>query len=860
MIDRRSFLTLPAALPLFSQQSGGLAPIPEPHFPNRLCQFVWRNWELANVDRLAEVAGTTPQNILELGAQLGLPPKPKLSDDQLRRIYITVIRQNWHVLPTNQLTKLLGWNDERLTFTLKEDDFLDVKVGRDKPHCEPIRYEKPTAEEAQAIAKVRQTVQQVFGKAILKPGEAPFQFVSDLSNSTYRPQRTAVASRPAAGDVDLTAGWVIEADAPLKEVAQRFSRYLRQAFSANVPVASTGARKISLRLAKLDFGREGSRTVVTDKSIAIEAADLPGMMQGIYALQDQMEQREAPFVSKGERKQHSVWAPRYLYSYFALYGDPLMEPEADPFPDAYLEKLARCGISGVWLQGVLNTLAPSKSFPEFGQGWETRLKNLNALVERAAQSGVKVYMYLNEPRAMTDAFFKKYPDIRGSHHAGLWAMCTSQPVVREWIADTLAHIFRQVPDLGGVFTISMSENHTNCFSHGGGWGVKAPNAGDCPRCSKRDSWDALAELLTTMRDGVRRQSATADIIHWDWGWPDDMTDRLLPKLPKDIRFQSISEWSKPVERGGVKTAVGEYSISVVGPGPRATRNWDIAKKAGISTNAKVQFNNTWEISAVPYIPVPDLILQHCEGLRKAGVSGLQVSWTCGGYPSPNLSVAKSFFFEPSEADHRKTLERAALQRYGKASVDSALAAWSKFSEAFQEFPYGVAIYVIPTQHGPANQLRLNPTGYRPSMMLFPHDGVKSWCGKYPPEVVQSQFTKCAAGFQTGIEALEKAVTASSPAKRRNANIDLAIAKTCYNHFQSTANQVEFYILRDAGATNKTRMRAIVEDEIRLARAQYEIARNVSLIGYEASNHYYYRPLDLVEKVLNCRQILEQLKA
>ena len=27
------------------------------------------------------------------------------------------------------------------------------------------------------------------------------------------------------------------------------------------------------------------------------------------------------------------------------------------------------------------------------------------------------------------------------------------------------------------------------------------------------------------------------------------------------------------------------------------------------------------------------------------------------------------------------------------------------------------------------------------------------------------------------------------------------------------------------------------------------------MGFEASNHYYYVPLDLVEKMLNCRDLL-----
>jgi len=75
------------------------APIEESHFPNRLYQFIWRNWELVNLDRMALVARTTPAKLGEIGRSLGLPEKPRLSPDQLQRIYITAIRQNWHLLP-----------------------------------------------------------------------------------------------------------------------------------------------------------------------------------------------------------------------------------------------------------------------------------------------------------------------------------------------------------------------------------------------------------------------------------------------------------------------------------------------------------------------------------------------------------------------------------------------------------------------------------------------------------------------------------------------------------------------------------------------------------------------------------------
>ena len=54
------------------------------------------------------------------------------------------------------------------------------------------------------------------------------------------------------------------------------------------------------------------------------------------------------------------------------------------------------------------------------------------------------------------------------------------------------------------------------------------------------------------------------------------------------------------------------------------------------------------------------------------------------------------------------------------------------------------------------------------------------------------------------------------------------------------------------------MRAIAAQEIELARRQFEFARRNSVIAYEASNHYYYTPLDLVEKTLQCRYVIRQL--
>ena len=331
---------------------------------------------------------------------------------------------------------------------------------------------------------------------------------------------------------------------------------------------------------------------------------------------------------------------------------------------------------------------------------------------------------------------------------------------------------------------------------------------------------------------------------------------------------SVSEWAEPTDRGGFPTTVGEYSISVVGPGPRAVQNWDLAKKRGLRALAKVQWSSTWEISAVPYIPVPNLIAKHCEHLTQADIQGFLTSWTVGGYPSPNCEVAKEYYFS-NPPDSGRVLHDLAARRYGSQAAPHILAAWQAFSNAFVEYPMegGSLVYHIPTQHGPSNLLRLHPTGYQATMMLFPYDDYTKWVGRYPVRTVQKQFEKMAQLWKPGLDHFRQALPLVEEHKKKVAQSDFGIAETCYLHFQSVANQISFYLLRydwkqvepPMRPMIAARMAKLVQAEAEIAKRQFPIARQDSTIGYEASNHYYYRPLDLMEKILNCHQIIDDLQ-
>ena len=150
-----------------------------------------------------------------------------------------------------------------------------------------------------------------------------------------------------------------------RRIAERLAEYLRVAMGAT---ARHCEGKIGAPRSRIGRRREEGFSVEVDSSrVVVTGTNVAGLLQGVYWLQDRMESDGGPFLPKGRTNRTALLSPRYLYSFFALYGDPLLEADIDPFPEGYLERLGRSGIGGIWMQAVLSTLAPSKVFPEFGQ-------------------------------------------------------------------------------------------------------------------------------------------------------------------------------------------------------------------------------------------------------------------------------------------------------------------------------------------------------------------------------------------------------------------------------------------------------------------------------------------------------------
>ncbi len=574
-----------------------------------------------------------------------------------------------------------------------------------------------------------------------------------------------------------------------------------------------------------------------------------------------------PLPTPGTDRYHGArsFSPRYICSCLNVYGDPLMDAEIAMYPEGLLERYAEVGVDGVWLYGVLRELAPGgRAFPEFGEGWQRRQANLRTLVARAKRHGIGVYLYINEPRAIEGSqaaeFFKNRPELRGVGDG----LCTSQPAVRQWMSDALAHLFKNVPGLAGVLTITASENQTNCA-----WCGKTIMGG-CPRCKNRDIPDIIAEVNATIEAGVHRGNPQAKVFVWDWGWRNAQWDckAIISRLPKSVYLLSISEFDQPIHRGGIAVKVNEYSLSVVGPGPTTLEEWAWAKRLGLKTAAKVQVNTSWELGSLPYLPVMDLVAEHCHRLASAGVDGMMLSWTLGGYPSPNLEIADRLSRKPTPTA-AEALDAVAGRHFGPEGAPYARKAWTAFSRAFSEYPFDqMLIYSSPVQLGPANLLYPKRTGWHATMTGMPYDDLDLWRGPYPAPVLAAQMEKMAAGWKEGLAPLQTAVERTPARRRADAEAELIFARAARLYFQSVANQTRFVLTRDALAKSQPALapderrqrleeiRRIVRDELAIAREMFTLANRNSCVGFETASQYFYLPLDLVEKVVSCRQILD----
>jgi hypothetical protein len=835
------------------------------YFPSRLHATIFRNWDIVPHDRLAAVLGTDLKTIRKTGKALRLESLSPLTPEMIHRNVEMVLRRNWPLLPRAQIEALLGFTPKELDQFLGKEVFLRALLAGQPGGLTALRFEAPDNNVRARVDWFGAHVRKHLAAVASGSQEPRLTFISELCQA-HDAGDFIPGTKPRADDADLRAAWTLElpkgAGMILETAAQDFLDYCKSIQHAKkINIASSARARTKTFCLAINPSwpdTEKYSLEISPTSIALRSGTEHGLARGLLEVERRMGERGGPFLAPCCETNHPAFSPRFVSSYFSLLTDVLGQELIDPFPDGYLNRLAHQDADGVWVYTLLEDLAPSPVFDGMGAGSELRIKRLRDLVNRAKKFGLKVYIYLNEPRAQFLPFFDKYPSVKGQIEGNTAALCTSTELVQKHLRGSFERLFRDVPGLGGVFVITASENLANCYSHG--YGAKTT----CPRCSKRTPAEVIVESIRCMTEGVWAADPKAKFIVWDWSWHavlgENSANEIIQQLPKGVSLMADFERGTGIERGGVRMNVEEYAISVIGPSPRAQLRSQQAKQLGLDFAAKIQLSTTWECGTVPFIPVPNLLARKAIAMREAGVSQSMQTWTIGSYPSPNSEAFALTQWNP-QISEQECLRRVAAKRYGAAAVEDAVRGWSKLSSAFfEEYPYSTSPYAGPLQHGPSLPLyrRDIPPPYGNGSLFNCKDDWQRWTSPYSPELMMKLLRHLCERWDDGVRNLQMAAQHAPLARRRMAERDLGVAWMVGYTYRAYANDLDFYKARDAG--DSAGMKRIATEELTATEEALRRVNADSRLGWESELQYFYRPSDIMERLLSLDAVVEPTSA
>ena len=607
--------------------------------------------------------------------------------------------------------------------------------------------------------------------------------------------------------------------------------------------------------------------VAADGKVTVTTEDDEGLRRAVYYYQDR--------VRAGDLKScvRKPWVKNRIARCFfgpikraPLYHDELMD-DIDYYPRAYLERLAREGINGLWLTVEWQDLAET-SFTRRSSDAPQRLAKLRRTVERCLEYGIKTWIFCIEPRSprtgstgrnSSENIFKIHPELFNGY-----VMCTSMPESQRYIEESVKDIFTQVPRLGGIMMISHGERPTTCLS------LISPVDGSrsrpCPRCDRLEPWQIHKNTSEAIVRGIRAAGSNAEYISWVYQ-PHVRPERApgVAEVARHVPEGVVMAYN--FESGAIKDQLGrfrnggDYWLSYVGPAEGFKAFADAGKVAGAQIGAKIQVGNSHEVATVPFVPVPGLLYRKYRSMREMGVSTVLQCWYFGNYPGVMNKAAGELSFDDF-ADDEETFLRKLARPMWKDDADRVAGVWKKFSDAYAEYPLSNDMqYYGPFHAGLAWPLladvELKPLGRtwkpedRPS-----GDTIGECLENHTIEEAVLLASRMAKGVRIadrdGADVLDSLAAKWHGDKERMR--DIGVMKALEYHFMSGCNILGFYrdrakalyasrVLGDrkAALAALSRMDSAVAREEALTRKILPIAKDDSRIGFhsEAEAHQYH---------------------
>ena len=446
---------------------------------------------------------------------------------------------------------------------------------------------------------------------------------------------------------------------------------------------------------------------VAKDCIVVAGFDAAGLRAGVVRLVGEIGLRQAPFLALGSR----TYTPRL----------PVRLGQA-PCLGSFRE-VAFLGYNAVFISayisgGSLYALSTSDAIPELAAR-----RNPAALAQVAEQAraagryGLKCCIILDTRQKFPkdDPVFKAHPDIRGSqtwNENGEYVLCTEHPLVKRYLCESMAGLFRAVPELSGAVIIIGGEGFYHCH-------MRAHKPAMCPRCAKLGAETVVSNLCNNLAEAARKVRPDAEIIAWPYSaynWSADSNqEQLIAKLkPGAAIFTEVEKDEHIRKPNGVDKVLWDYSIDMVGLGERAKRQLAACRKAGIPIYFKSEPGTVFEAPGLPQVPCLDRWWQRAEAIAGSGANGLFcISGFHTSYGGSAEEVYRLAGWNPVPAQETALDQLAA--RIAGPGGPHLRAAWKAVSDAIPFVPELPPYYTGPYYLGPAHPMLANPAAALPDV-------------------------------------------------------------------------------------------------------------------------------------------------
>ena len=406
---------------------------------------------------------------------------------------------------------------------------------------------------------------------------------------------------------------------------------------------------------------------VAPNKISILGDDLKGVLRGGIALEDEMNLAEGPYLLIRKQRYTPLLKMRIVHSGCGI----------DEFPDWQLNAILHAGFTAIDI-----------FVRDIDENAKHQYCNINDIIDRAASFGLDTILY-NYMRCYIHPDDENAPEV---------------------IDSIYGRLFRTYPKAAGISLVGESLEFPSKDERTSGKRYLDSCVDGIPDNRPSPGWFPCYDyplLLNLIVNAIHKVKPDANIVFSTYNWSYlgiKEREEFLAKCPKGLTINIAYEMQKKKVIDGVKFSVMDYTASVTEPGEYFVSEAECVAKNNLDIRVCSNTGgNSWDMGAVPYIPVPQLWLKRMRTLQKYAQSyNAHYFYEChhfGWWPNICNDLMKKLYTVPElPIDDKAFLKQLAIRDFGDEKVYYT---WDLWSQALQHITTCNEDQYGPLRSGPS---------------------------------------------------------------------------------------------------------------------------------------------------------------